>query len=162
MRWNKLLKVCFYFCSTERNSVLFLFREMLRNKISRVCVCAAKAFCYCPAIISHRPRSQNILKERALNPEKDSRFKIHPRSQVSLEKSSQNYKPLEKWAKPNLTQASPPPPAKSDGVYFPRVFHVVIPDPPKLSAVLTRRSGWQKSGERAGWSAVWYNSLTGW
>ena len=27
---------------------------------------------------------------------------------------------------PNL----PPPPAKSDGEYFPRVFHVVIPDPP--------------------------------
>jgi hypothetical protein len=52
--------------------------------------CAAKAFCYCPAIISHRPRSQNILKERALNPEKDSRIK-RPRSQVSLEKSSQNY-----------------------------------------------------------------------
>ena len=35
----------------------------------------------------------------------------------------------------------PPLPAKSDGEYFPRVFHVVIPDPPKLSAVLTRRSG---------------------
>ncbi len=57
--------------------------------------CAAKAFCYCPAIISRRPRSQNILKERALNPEKDSRIK-RPRSHVSLEKSSQNYKPLEK------------------------------------------------------------------
>jgi hypothetical protein len=57
--------------------------------------CAARAFCDCPAIISHRPRSQNILKEPALNPEKDSRIK-RPRSQVSLEKSSQNYKPLEK------------------------------------------------------------------
>jgi len=56
--------------------------------------CAAKAFCYCPSMISHRPRSQNILKERALNPEKDSRIK-RPRSHVSLEKSSQNYKPLE-------------------------------------------------------------------
>jgi hypothetical protein len=44
----------------------------------------------------------------------------------------------------------PPPPAKSDGEYFPQVFHVVIPDPPKLSAILTRRSGWQKSGERMG------------
>jgi hypothetical protein len=29
--------------------------------------CAAKAFYDCPAIISHRPRSQNISKERALN-----------------------------------------------------------------------------------------------
>ncbi len=57
--------------------------------------CAARAFCYCPAIISHRPRSQNIFKEQALNPEKESRIK-RPRSQVSLEKSSQNYKPLEK------------------------------------------------------------------
>ncbi len=56
--------------------------------------CAAKAFYYCPSMISHRPRSQNILKERALNPEKDSRLK-RPRSHVSLEKSSQNYKPLE-------------------------------------------------------------------
>ena len=64
--------------------------------------CAAKAFCYCPSMISHRPRSQNILKEPQLNPEKDSRIK-KPRSQVSLEKSSQNYKPLDKWAKPNLT-----------------------------------------------------------
>jgi hypothetical protein len=62
---------------------------------SAVGECAAKAFCDCPAIISHRPRSQNILKEPALNPEKDSRIK-RPRSQVSLEKSSQNYKPLDK------------------------------------------------------------------
>ena len=31
-----------------------------------------------------------------------------------------------------------------------RVFHVVIPDPPNSPALLTRRSGWQKSGERAG------------
>jgi hypothetical protein len=37
--------------------------------------CAAKAFGYCPSMISHRPRSQNISKERALNPEKDSRIK---------------------------------------------------------------------------------------
>ncbi len=52
--------------------------------------CAARAFCDCPAIISHRPRSQNIFKEPQLNPEKDSRIK-KPRSQVSLEKSSQNF-----------------------------------------------------------------------
>ena len=31
--------------------------------------CAARAFCDCPAIISHRPRSQNISKEPQLNPE---------------------------------------------------------------------------------------------
>jgi len=53
----------------------------------KIYTCAAKAFYYCPAIINHRPRSQNILKEQALNPEKDSRIK-RPRSQVSLEKSS--------------------------------------------------------------------------
>ncbi len=29
----------------------------------------------------------------------------------------------------------PPPPAKSDGEYFLRVFHVVIPDPPNSPAV---------------------------
>jgi hypothetical protein len=62
---------------------------------SAVGECAARAFYDCPAIISHRPRSQNILKEPQLNPEKDSRIK-KPRSQVSSEKSSQNYKPLDK------------------------------------------------------------------
>ena len=55
----------------------------------------------------HRPRSQNTAKEQALIPEKNSK-RIRPRCHVSLEKSSKNYKPLEKWAKPNLTQASPP------------------------------------------------------
>jgi hypothetical protein len=49
----------------------------------------------CAAVISLRPRSQNILKEAQLNPEKNSRIK-RARSQVSLEKSSQNYKPLDK------------------------------------------------------------------
>ncbi len=49
----------------------------------------------------------------------------------------------------------PPPPAKSDGEYFPRVFHVVILDPPNSPAVLTRRSGWQDtsgSSVRLGYS----------
>ncbi len=32
--------------------------------------CAARAFYDCPAIISHRPRSQNILKEPDLNPQR--------------------------------------------------------------------------------------------
>jgi hypothetical protein len=32
-------------------------------EINRHSSCAARAFCDCPAIISHRPRSQNILKE---------------------------------------------------------------------------------------------------
>jgi hypothetical protein len=55
--------------------------------------CAAKAIFYCPSMNSHRPSSQNTAKERALIPEKDS---TRPRSHVSLEKSSKNYKPLEK------------------------------------------------------------------
>ncbi len=50
-------------------------------------VCAAKAIFYCPSMNSHRPRSQNIPKERTSNPEKDSTRK-RPRSHVSLEKSS--------------------------------------------------------------------------
>jgi hypothetical protein len=54
---------------------------------SAVGECAARAFCDCPAIISLRPRSQNILKEPHLNPEEDSRIK-RARSHVSLEKSS--------------------------------------------------------------------------
>jgi hypothetical protein len=56
----------------------------------------------------------------------------------------------------------PTPRAKSDGEYFPRVFHVVIPDPPNWDTKMTRHSGWQNPGEREGWSAVWYNSFTGW
>ncbi len=48
-----------------------------------------------PSMNRHRPRSQNTAKEGALIPEKDSKRK-RPRSHVSLEKSSKNYKPLEK------------------------------------------------------------------
>ncbi len=68
---------------------------------SAVGECAAKAIFYCPSMNSHRPRSQNTAKERTLNPEKDSTIK-RPRSHVSLDKSSKNYKPLENCAKPNL------------------------------------------------------------
>jgi len=57
--------------------------------------CAAKAIFYCPSMNSHRPRSHNTAKDRALFPEKDSTRK-RPRSHVSLEKSSKNYKPLKK------------------------------------------------------------------
>jgi hypothetical protein len=57
--------------------------------------CAAKAIFYCPTMNSHRPGSQNTAKEQALIPEKDSK-RIQPRCHVSLEKSSKNYKPLEK------------------------------------------------------------------
>jgi len=58
---------------------------------------------------SHRPRSQNTAKEQALIPEKDSKRK-RPRCHVSLEKSSKNYKTLEKWAKPNpLPDVTPQP-----------------------------------------------------
>jgi hypothetical protein len=76
---------------------LLFLRIGLQENYPALGCCAAKAFYDCPAIISHRPRSRNILKEPALNPEKDSKKRIkRPRSQVSLEKSSQNYKPLEK------------------------------------------------------------------
>jgi hypothetical protein len=61
---------------------------------SAVGECAAKAYFYCPSMNSHCPRSQNIPKESMLNPEKDSSVK-RPRSHISSEKSSQNYKPLE-------------------------------------------------------------------
>jgi hypothetical protein len=69
---------------------------------------------------------------------------------ASATKSSKNYKPLKKMSQTKPHPSVPPPLAKSDGEYFPRVFHVVIPDPPNSSAILTCRSGWQKSGERAG------------
>ena len=98
----------------------------------KIYTCAAKAFYYCPAIINHRPRSQNILKEQALNPEKDSRIK-RPRSQVSLEKSSQNYKPLEYWAKPNLPPDVTPHPSYCLGECIWRVCHVVKPEATRIS-----------------------------
>ncbi len=74
--------------------------------------------------ISRRPRSQNISKESTLNPEKDSTIK-RPRWHVSSEKSSQNYKPLENWAKPNLLPDVTPQPANSFGECIWQVCHVV-------------------------------------
>jgi hypothetical protein len=68
----------------------------VRNKVSCIDRCAAKAFYSCPAIISRRPGSQNTPKEWQLNPEEDSRIK-QARSHVTLEKSSKNYKPSEEW-----------------------------------------------------------------
>ena len=110
---------------------------------------------------SHRPRSQNTAKERALIPEKDSTRK-RPRSHVSLEKSSKNYKPLEKWAKPNLLPDVTPQLANFSGDYFRRVCHVVESKPPEFLAILTSQRNWPRTGERAGWIAVWSSSLTGW
>ncbi len=122
--------------------------------------CAAKAIFYCPSMNSHCPRSQNTAKEQALIPEKDSKRK-RPRCHVSLEKSSKNYKPLEKWAKPNLLPDVTPQPANFSGKYFRRICHVVEPDP-EFSAVFSCHSKWPKHGKRAGWIAVWSSSLKGW
>ncbi len=88
--------------------------------------CATKAIFYCPTMNSHRPRSQNTAKEQALIPEKDSK-RIRPRCRVSLEKSSKNYKPMEKWAKPNLLPDVTPQPANFSGDYFRQICHVVEP-----------------------------------
>ncbi len=111
--------------------------------------CAAKAIFYCPTMNSHRPRSQNTAKEQALIPEKDSR-RTWPRYHVSLEKSSKNHKPLEKWAKPNLLPDVTPQPADISGECFRRICHVVESDPPELFAVFSRHSGWQKQGRGRG------------
>ncbi len=110
--------------------------------------------------ISHRPRSQNISKERTLNPEKDSKRK-RPRSHVSLEKSLKNYKPLENWAKPNLLPDVTPQLAYSFGDGIWRVCHVVKPEPREFLAILISQINWPRRGERAGWIAVWSSSLTG-
>jgi hypothetical protein len=45
--------------------IFYLF--VMEKSLGRYYCCAARAFCDCPAIISHRPRSQNILKEPQLN-----------------------------------------------------------------------------------------------
>ena len=110
---------------------------------------------------SHRPRSQNTSKERTLNPEKDSTRK-RPRSHVSLEKSSKNYKPLENWAKPNLLPDVTPQPANSFGDWIWRVCHVAKPEPREYLAVFISQINWPRGGERAGWIAVWSSSLMGW
>ena len=122
-------------CSVHA-SVPYAHAEGIQN-------CAAEAIFYCPTMNSHRPKSQVTSKEPALNPEKELR-RTWARCHVSLEKSSKNHKPLEKWAKPNLSPDVTPRPANFYGEYFPRVCCVVKPDPPELSAVLTRHSGWQK------------------
>jgi hypothetical protein len=76
-------------------------------------MCAAKAFCDCPAIISHRPGSQNFLKEAQLNPEKDSRIKS-ARSHVSLEKTSQT---TSRWKnEPNQTSSLTSPPTQASAL----------------------------------------------
>ncbi len=123
--------------------------------------CAAKAFYTALQWISHRPRSQNISKERTLNPEKDSTIK-RPRSHVSSEKSSKNYKLLENWAKPNLLPDVTPQLAYSFGDCIWRVCHVVKPEPREFLAILISQINWLSRGERAGWIAVWSSSLTGW
>ncbi len=125
------------------------------------CTCAAEAIFCCPIENSHHLKSWITSKDAAFHNEKESR-RTWARSQVSLEKSSKNYSRWENEPNPTSCKHPPPPPAKSNGEYFPRVFHVATPDPPNSPAVATRHSGWQLLGERAGWSAVWYNSLTGW
>ncbi len=108
-----------------------------------------RLFFYCPTMNSHRPKSQVTSKEQALIPEKELR-RTWPRCHVSLEKSSKNYKPLEKWAKPNLSLDVTPRPANFYGEYFSRICHVVEPDTPELFAVFTRHWGWPKQGRGRG------------
>jgi hypothetical protein len=123
-------------------SILSLYYLYRTFKNSKKTLCREGYF-YCPTMNSHRPKSQVTSKEQALIPEKELR-RAWPRCHVSLEKSSKNHKPLEKWAKPYLSPDVTPCPANFYGKYFPRICHVVKPDPPELSAVLTRHSGWQK------------------
>ncbi len=148
------MRICVYIKSQSESS-------------TNISVCAGKAYCaarlFYTALqwISHRPRSQNTSKERTLNPEKDSTRK-RPRSHVSLEKSSKNYKPLENWAKPNLLPDVTPQLANNFGDCIRRVCHVVKPEPREFLAILISQINWPRRGERAGWIAVWSSSLTGW
>ncbi len=132
-------------------AVWVLMRHSLQLKCAHSSIpsCAAKAIFYCPSMNSHRPRSQNTAKEQALIPEKDSKRK-RPRCHLSLEKSSKNYKPLLKWAKPNLLPDVTPQPANFSGNYFQRICHVVESDPPELSAVFSCHSNWPKQGRGRG------------
>ncbi len=93
--------------------------------------------------------------------EKESR-RTWPRCKVSLEKSSKNYSRRENEPNQTSCKRPPPPPAKSNGECFWRVFHVVTQNPPNLLAIVTHHSGPPLLEEKAGWSAVWYKSLTDW
>ncbi len=140
--------------------------EMFKSRISqpnriRFSNCAAKAIFCCPTENSHHLKSLLLSKDALFNNEKESR-RTWPRCHVSLEKSSKNHRRWENEPNQTSCKRPPPPPAKSNGEYFWRVFHVVIQKPPKLCTVASRHSGLRLLGERAGWSAVWYNSLTGW
>ncbi len=109
---------------------------------------------------SHHPKSQVTSKEQALNPENELR-RTWPRCHVSLEKSSKNHKPLEKWAKPNLSPDVTPRPAnfysknfRGFATWWSQIRQNYQPFWPPFRMA--------KIGERAGWSAVWYSSLSGW
>ncbi len=115
----------------------------------KVCMCAAEAIFCCPTENSQHLKSWTLSKNAAFHNEKESR-RIWPRSQISLEKSSKNYSHWENEPNQTSCKRPPPPPAKSNGEYFPRVFHVVIPDALNSPAIATRHSGWQLLGERGG------------
>ncbi len=121
---------------------------LVHNEILYIIV-PRRLFFYCPKMNSNRPKSQVTSKEQALIPEKELR-RTWPRCYVSLEKSSKNQKPLEKWANSNLSPDVTPRLANFYGEYFPRICHVVKPDPPELFAVLTRHPGWPKKGRGRG------------
>ena len=73
-----------------------------------------------------------------------------------------NHKPLEKWAKPNLSLWRHTP----SGELLWRVFSADLPrGEARFARIICRLdppSRMAKTGERAGWSVVWYSSLTGW
>jgi hypothetical protein len=61
--WNQFTAEIFFISINDIQATGEVFIPQKRTSMCR------EGFCYCPAIISHRPRSQNILKERALNPD---------------------------------------------------------------------------------------------
>jgi hypothetical protein len=85
-------------------------------------------------------RSTTRKNQEEHGPEVKQVWRNHQKT-IAVEKMSQT--------KPHASVPLPPP-AKSNGEYFPRVFHVVIPDPPNSPAILTRHSGWQLLGEWVG------------
>ncbi len=129
-------------------SLIFLLNRLCHNccKVWERCGVPRRLFYTALQWISHRPRSQNISKERTLNPEKDSTRK-RPRLHVSLEKSSKKYKPLENWAKPNLLPDVTPQLAYCFGDCIWRVCHVVKPEPREFLAILISQGEGRGRGE---------------
>ncbi len=141
----------------SENSIIHL-EDNFWDGSARVTV-PRRLFFAAPTENSHHLKSWILSKAALFHNEKEWK-RIRARCQVSLEKSSKNYSRCEN--EPSQAKCIASPISQSIGGFFWRVFHVVEQNPPDKCATATRHGESPLLGERAGWSAVWYNSITDW